>query len=81
MLNYTRLMALEPTKYGQMTNFAGQLIEFYEHPTRGDEHPVIAVCHDMKLAATTDFYELDDMIADHGEYQPWFNDGQLFHGI
>jgi hypothetical protein len=81
MLNYTKLMALEPTKYGQMINDAGQLIEFYEHPTRGDEHPVIAVCHEMKLAATTDFYELDDMIADHGEYQPWFNDGQLFHGI
>ena len=81
MLNYTKLMALEPHKYGQMINDAGQLIEFYEHPLRGDEHPVIAVCHDMKLAATTDFYELDDMIAEHGEYQPWFNDGQFFHGI
>lgn len=74
-------MALQPTKYGQMTNDKGQLIEFYEHPLRGDEHPVIAVCHELNLAATTDFYELDDMTAEHGEYQPWFNDGQLFYGF
>jgi hypothetical protein len=81
MLNYTKFMALQPTKYGQMTNDKGQLIEFYEHPLRGDEHPVIAVCHELNLAATTDFYELDDMTAEHGEYQPWFNDGQIFYGL
>ena len=81
MLNYTKLMALEPTKYGQMTNSVGQIIDFYEHPTRGDEHPVIAVCHYHKLAATTDFYDLDNMIAEHREYEPWFCDGQFFHGI
>jgi len=73
-------MALEPTHYGTMTNSIGQIIDFYEHPIQGDESPVIAVSHVQKLAAKTDFYELDDMVADHGEYEPWFDDGQLFIG-
>jgi hypothetical protein len=79
-LNYTRLMALNPFKYGEMINSIGQLIEFYEHPTRGDEYPVIAVCHYHALAAATDFYELDDMIAEHGECEPVFVNGDLYHG-
>jgi len=81
MLNYTRFMALQPTKYGEMVNSVGQLIEFYEHPIHGDTAPVVAVCKFHELAASTDFYELDDMTAEHGEYEPWFNDGQFFIGI
>jgi len=79
-MNYSKLMAFEPTHYGTMTNSIGQIIDFYEHPIQGDESPVIAVSHVQKLAAKTDFYELDDMVADHGEYEPWFDDGQLFIG-
>ena len=78
MLNYTKLIANTPTKYGEMVNSIGQKIEFVEHPTKGDEHPVIAVCHELQLAAATDFFELDDMTADHKEYEPSFQDGKLF---
>lgn len=80
MLNYTKLIANDPTKYGEMTNSIGQKIEFVEHPTRGDEYPVIAVCHELELAACTDFYELNDMTADHKEYEPSFQDGKFFIG-
>jgi hypothetical protein len=80
MLNYTKLMNANPTKYGEMVNSIGQKIEFVEHPTKGDEHPVIAVCHELQLAAATDFFELDDMTADHKEYEPSFQDGKLFIG-
>ena len=80
MLNYTKLMAAKPCKYGEMTNSKGQLIEFYEHPTRGDEYPVIAVSHYHQLAAYTDFYDLCDMTVEHGEYEPLFIDGRLYIG-
>lgn len=79
-MNYEKLMSHNPTKYGEFTNTKGQLIEFYEHPLIGDEWPVICVSHELKLAATSDFYELDDMTAEHGEYEPVFIDGELYHG-
>jgi hypothetical protein len=81
MLNYKKLMSYNPTSFGTMTNSMGQLIEFIEHPTLGDEYPVIAVCHKLGKAGVTDFYDLDDMMANHGEYEPWFNSqGELFIG-
>jgi hypothetical protein len=80
MLNYEKLTAYQPTEYGRMTNSIGQEIIFVEHPIRGDEYFIIAVCHELKLAAATDFFELDDMTADHGEYEPLFIDGNFQHG-
>ena len=74
-------MANDPTIYGTMVNTLGQSIEFVESPTRGDTAPVIAICHDLQLACYTDFYELDDMLADHKEYEPLFTiDGKLEYG-
>lgn len=80
MLNYEKLMSYNPTEYGRMTNSKGQEIIFVEHPTRGDEYPVIAVCNELKLACSTDFFELDDMMADHKEYEPSFENGKLLIG-
>lgn len=77
MLNYEKLMSHNPTVYGEMTNSQGQKIVFVEHPTKGDEAEVIAVCHELKLADYTTFYELVDMMADHKEYEPIFIDGKL----
>ena len=79
-LSYTKLMAHSPYKLDEMTNTYGQLIEFYEHPTQGDEYPVIAACHELQLAANTEFFELDDMTDSHGEYQPVFVGGELHFG-
>jgi hypothetical protein len=80
MLNYEKLTAYQPTEYGRMTNSIGQEIIFVEHPISGDFYFIIAVCHELKLAAATDFFELDDMTADHGEYEPLFIDGNFQHG-
>jgi hypothetical protein len=79
-LNYTKLMQKNLYKLGSMVNSIGQTIEFYEHPTRGDEYPVIAVCNAQQAAANTEFYEMDDMKASHGEYEPVFIDGKLIIG-
>lgn len=79
-LNYTKLMSHNPTSFGKMMNDKGQQIEFFEHPTRGDEYPIIAVLHETQQAGNTEFYELDDMTADHGEYQPWFDEQGLHIG-
>jgi len=73
-------MSHNPTTYGTFTNKEGQEITFIEHPTRADEYPVICVCHSLKLAAASDFYELTDMTASHGEYSPAFIDGKFFIG-
>jgi len=79
-MNYQKFMDHNPFKYGSMTNSKGQVVDFYEHPLAGDTYPIVAVCHDLKLVRITDFYELDDMMADHGEYEPIFADGELLYG-
>lgn len=78
--NYSKLTELNPTEYGTMVNSLGQLIRFVEHPLRGDENVVIAICDELKLASDTDFFELDDMLADHKEYEPLFINNELQHG-
>ena len=45
-MNYEKLMSYNPSEYGSMVNSLGQKIIFVEHPIRGDEYPVIAVCHE-----------------------------------
>jgi hypothetical protein len=80
MLNYAKLMSHNPTKLGGMMNDLQQKIDFYEHPTKGDEAEVIAVSHELELASYSTFYDLDDMTALHGEYQPSFQDGKFFIG-
>ncbi len=79
-MNYEKLMNLKPFKYGEIINNQNQLIEFYENPVHGQDAPVIAVCHELKLAEATDFYELDDMVASHGEYTPIFIDNKIIYG-
>jgi hypothetical protein len=80
-MNYQKLISLNPTSYGKIVNSKNQEIEFYEHPLRGDEAPVIAVCHALEKAEATDFFELDDMTASHKEYEPWFDEsGELNYG-
>lgn len=78
--DYEKLMSEKPTEYDRMTNSKNQEIVFYEHPTLGDTSFVICVCHAMKLAEDSTFFELDDMTADHREYEPSFQDGKLFIG-
>lgn len=78
--NYDKLMALNPTSYGKMTNSIGQEIEFFEHPTLGDMAEVICACHELKKAADSSFFETDDMKEDHKEYEPKFIEGKLHIG-
>ena len=79
-MNYEKLMSYTPTSYGTMVNSEGQEIEFLEHPLRGDEAQVIVVCHALKLAEYSGFYETDDMMESHKEYEPSFIDGKLYIG-
>jgi hypothetical protein len=80
MLNYQKLMSHNPTSFGKMTNSIGQEIEFFEHPTLGDTTFVLVVCHSLQLADYSGFMETDDMLADHKEYEPSFQDGKLYIG-
>lgn len=73
-------MQQDPTEYGEIINSLGQTITFYEHPTKGDEYPVICVCHELQLAEASDFWETTDMEEPHGEYTPAFVNGELVYG-
>lgn len=76
-MNYRKFVAHEPTLLGKIINSVGQLIEFYEHPIYGDDAEVICVCHELELAEYSGFFEIDDMIAKHGEYEPRFENREL----
>lgn len=56
--NIEKLMSHNPTKYGEQLNQLGQLQEFYEHPLKGDEAPVICIIDG--IAFDTDFFDTDD---------------------
>jgi hypothetical protein len=73
-------MSKKPTKYSEMTNRLGQVIEFYEHPIRGDEAEIICVNHNLKLASYSTFYDIEDMIAEHREYEPSFINCKFYIG-
>ena len=77
---YQELMQSDPTSYGKMTNSKNQVIEFYEHPEYGDEHEVICICHELKLACDSTFFETDDMESGDGDYEPSFIDGVFYIG-
>ena len=80
MLNFHKLQSQNPFVLGTMLNSLNQEIAFVEHPTLGDEYPVICVCEELELASASSFYELDDMTEDHGEYEPKFIDGKYYEG-
>ena len=75
-LNYHKLMAHNPDKIGQITNQRGQKIEFYEHPTKGDMYPVIAVYHKEKIAIATNFWDLGDFF-EGSHYNPVYMHGEF----
>ena len=63
-----------------MVNSFGQTIEFFEHPLKGDEAEVLCVCHELELADYSGFFDTEDMEAEHGEYEPSFDNGILVIG-
>lgn len=77
---FHKLMDHNLTLYDEMTNEMGQRVEFYEHPIYGDEHPVIIVFPDERVAFTSDFYETDDMMDEQGDYRPFFYHSTLYYG-
>lgn len=79
-INYTKIMALNPTVLDSMINSLGQEILFLEHPTKGDETFVLCACKELELYFYSDFFETDDMMADHKEYEPLFINGELQYG-
>lgn len=74
---YAKLMENNATQYSDsIENSKGQKIEFYEHPFKGDMAPVIAVCHELKVAADTDFFDTEDFCED-SDYNPVFLENEM----
>ena len=78
---FKRLLDEKASMLESMTNEIQQRVEFYEHPTMGDMHPVIVCFPDYELAFESDFYDLDDMMSDHtGDYRPFLVEQHLVLG-
>jgi len=75
-LNYSKLMALKPTKYSSIKNQLGQKVDIYEHPIKGDEAEVIAVIEEFKEAVNTGFFDTEDFY-EGSEYNPIYKDREI----
>lgn len=73
---YKQFMADDPTSIGEVMNQYRQKIELYEHPTKGDSAPVIAVLHTHRLVGRTEAFDLDDFY-EGSEYNPVFQQGKV----
>jgi hypothetical protein len=81
MINYEKLMSMNPLVYKAFTNSLGQWVILVEHPTKGDESEVIAIFPDFKKAFYTDFFELGEIDVVGGDYEVLLVDGELVHGF
>ena len=79
MINYEKLMSKNPTEFERFTNSKGQEIAFVEYP-EWDDCTIICVCHELKLACDSEFFETDDMLRQDRSYEPSFQDGRLWLG-
>lgn len=75
-INYKNLVDAKPTLYKTIVNQLDQSIDLVEHPTRGDEYPVIAIYHKEKIAVVTDFYDCGDFYED-SDYNPICLNGEI----
>ena len=72
---YTKeFLQSNPTILETYTNKHGQVITFYEHPTKGDSAPIYATIDaHPHILINTSFYDVSDMTQDHEEYTPAFD--------
>lgn len=78
--NYNTLIKENLTVYVELTNSLGQIIKLVEHPIFGDESPIIAICDELQLAEGTGFFDCEDMLENHLEYEPKFINSHLYIG-
>jgi hypothetical protein len=69
-LNFTKLQSLSPTILSQFKNKRGQEIQLIEHPIYGEEHPVIIMFLDYKVAFNSEFWDTED-IYKTSDYEPF----------
>jgi hypothetical protein len=77
---YKELKLNKPTVYEAFTNSHGQVVVLVEHPWKGDEYPVIAMFPELQMAFKTEFFDTEDMLAEHKEYEPYFYNGKIKYG-
>lgn len=80
-LNYTKLMANDASVLGEKTNYLNQKVVFLEHPSYGDEYPVIVAFPEHGVAFNSEFYDIEDMdgIEDYDPIYDKFKDKLVFY--
>ena len=75
-LKFKKIEELNPHVYDKIINKTGQKVEFWEHPTLGDDYPVIVAFPELELAFNSEFMETSDMTGGD-DYEPHCVDGEL----
>lgn len=75
-LNYTEIINQNPTLLDSFVNQSGQTVNCYEHPTLGDESPVIVEIEGVMVES--DFWDLGDFYED-SEYNPILWHGEIIY--
>jgi hypothetical protein len=77
-LNFKKIMVdNNPTQLGYIFNQLGQLILFFEHPTLGDDYPVLCLMPDANIYAT-EFFDMGDFY-EGSDYLPVLHQGAAMY--
>ncbi|MCL4639331.1 MAG: hypothetical protein M5Z89_10115 [Olivibacter sp.] len=74
------IFGLSPFELTSFNNALRQRVRLLEHPTLGDESPVLVHIEEngVNYMCVSDFYEIDDM-SEILDYQPLLVDGRIVH--
>lgn len=74
---YNDIMSKKPYVYDGFVNSMNQMVVLLEHPTEGDDAPVIVSFPEHGVMFDSGFMETDDMKNMDGDYVPHLVDGEM----
>lgn len=80
-LNANLINKRKPSVLGSFTNVLGQQIEFLEHPTKGDEYPILLRYTDATGNCNvfeSEFFDTEDMYLG-SDYEPIYIFGEMLN--
>lgn len=71
-IDYSELLATKPTILGRY-HFLGQDVVLCEHPTNGEDSPIIAYVQSQQVAWSTGSFDMEDLTECGSDYQQYFD--------
>lgn len=71
-IDFSKLMAAKPRIIGSYT-FHGQEVTLCEHPTNGEDSPILAYVTSEQVAWSTASHDKEDLTESGSDYQQYFD--------